>query len=54
MILAMPRSPKDLELWHGRHIQLATLALTAQVMEMHLSLAALYREQIAVLLLGRS
>lgn len=54
MMQFMPRSPKDLELWHGRHLQLAALALTAQVMEMHLSLAGLYREQIAALLLGKA
>ena len=52
MNLFMTGSPRELEFWHGRHLQMAALALSVQVMEMHLSLAALYREQIAAMLLG--
>jgi hypothetical protein len=44
--------PRDLEHWRGRHLQLADLALTAAIADMHRRLAAFYHEQITAIILG--
>ena len=44
--------PRELEHWRGRQLQLAALAGTVAIADVHMRLAKLYSDQITAIILG--
>lgn len=47
MLPLFHQTPVDLERWRGRHLQIAAIALSVPIMDMHLRIAQHYQERIA-------